>query len=144
MLEEVRQSHPVDPNVLGRLGEAYLASGNTAEAETAFQQLNEAEPGNPDNVMRLADLRIAQSKFDAALEQLTPLVDKQVADNEGGKAAELLQKVLAKRAVSRQDAPQAGRSSYDPQTRLGSFDRLRRLVRGVQPLWRRREGRSSG
>ena len=96
MLEEVRQSHPVDPNVLGRLGEAYLASGNTAEAETAFQQLNEAEPGNPDNVMRLADLRIAQSKFDAALEQLTPLVDKQVADNEGGKAAELLQKVLAK------------------------------------------------
>ena len=96
MLEEVRQSHPVDPNVLGRLGEAYLASGNTAEAETAFQQLNEAEPGNPDNVMRLADLRIAQSKFDAALEQLTPLVDKQVADNEGGKAAELLRKVLTK------------------------------------------------
>ena len=96
MLEEVRQSHPVDPTVLGRLGEAYLAAGNTAEAETAFQQLNEAEPGNPDNVLRLAGLRIAQSKFDAALEQLTPLVDKQVADNEGGKAAELLQKVLAK------------------------------------------------
>ena len=96
MLEEVRQSHPVDPNVLGRLGEAYLAAGNTAEAETTFQQLNDAEPGNPDNVLRLADLRIAQSKFDAALEQLTPLVDKQVADNEGGKAAELLQKVLAK------------------------------------------------
>lgn len=96
MLEEVRQSHPVDPNVLGRLGEAYLAAGNTAEAETAFQQLNDAQPGNPDNVLRLADLRIAQSKFDAALEQLTPLVDKQVADNEGGKAAELLQKVLAK------------------------------------------------
>ena len=96
MLEEVRQSHPVDPNVLGRLGEAYLADGNTAEAETAFQQLNDAEPGNPENVMRLADLRIAQSKFDAALEQLTPLVDKQVAINEGGKADELLQKVLAK------------------------------------------------
>ena len=96
ILEEVRQSHPVDPNVLGRLGEAYLAAGNTAEAETAFQQLNDAEPGNPDNVMRLADLRIAQSKFDAALEQLTPLVDKQVADNDGGKAAELLRKVLAK------------------------------------------------
>ena len=96
LLKEVRQSHPVDPIVLGRLGEAYLAAGNTAEAETAFQQLNEAEPGNPDNVMRLADLRIAQSKFDAALEQLTPLVDNQVAVNEGGKAGELLQKVLAK------------------------------------------------
>ena len=98
LLEEVRQSHPVDPTVLGRLGEAYLAAGNTADAETAFQQLNEAEPGNPENVMRLADLRIAQSKFDAALDELTPLVDKQVADNDGDKAAELLRKVLSKEA----------------------------------------------
>ena len=96
LLEEVRQSHPVDPTVLGRLGEAYLAAGNTADAETTFQQLNEAEPGNPENVMRLADLRIAQSKFDAALDQLTPLVDKRVADNDGDKAAELLRKVLSK------------------------------------------------
>ena len=96
LLEEVWQSHPVDPTVLGRLGEAYLAAGNTADAETTFQQLNEAEPGNPENVMRLADLRIAQSKFDAALDQLTPLVDKRVADNDGDKAAELLRKVLSK------------------------------------------------
>ncbi len=96
MLEEVRQAHPVDPNVLGRLGEAYLAAGNMDEAETAFQQLNDAEPGKPDNIVRLADLRIAQSKFDAALEQLTPLVDKQVADNEGGNATAFLKKVLSK------------------------------------------------
>ncbi len=96
MLEEVRQSHPADTGVLGQLGEAYLASGNTAEAEAAFQQLIDAEPTNPDNVLRLAELRIAQSKFDAALEQLTPLVDQKVAANEGPKASELLNKVLAK------------------------------------------------
>lgn len=96
MLEEVRRSHPADTGVLGQLGEAYLASGNTAEAEGAFQQLIDADPTNPDNVLRLAELRIAQSKFDAALEQLTPLVDQKVGANEGPKAAELLNKVLAK------------------------------------------------
>ncbi len=96
MLEEVRRSHPADTGVLGRLGEAYLASGNTAEAEGAFQQLIDADPTNPDNVLRLAGLRIAQSKFDAALEQLTPLDDQKVGANEGPQASELLNKVLAK------------------------------------------------
>ena len=96
LLEEVRGTHPNDPVLLGRLGEAYLGAANMREAESVFQKLQEVDPQNPENTLRLADLRVAQSKFDDALEQLTVLVDREVASNEGGKAAELLQRILRK------------------------------------------------
>ena len=96
LLEEVRGTHPNDSVLLGRLGEAYLGAANMREAESVFQKLQEVDPQNPENTLRLADLRIAQSKFDDALEQLTVLVDREVANNEGGKAAELLQRILSK------------------------------------------------
>ena len=96
LLEEVRGTHPNDPVLLGRLGEAYLGAGNMSEAESVFQKLQEVDPQNPDNTLRLADLRIAQSKFDDALQQLNVLVDREVANNEGAKAAELLQRILSK------------------------------------------------
>ena len=96
LLEEVRGTHPNDPVLLARLGEAYLGSANMMEAESVFQKLQEVDPQNPDNTLRLADLRIAQSKFDDALQQLTVIVDREVANNEGGKAVELLQKILSK------------------------------------------------
>lgn len=96
LLEEVRRSASGDPAILGRLGEAYLAAGNTDDAEMIFQELASVQPGNPENLLRLADLRIAQSKFDTALVELSPLVDRYVAQGEGQKAAELLSKVLSK------------------------------------------------
>jgi len=96
LLEEVRRSASGDPAVLGRLGEAYLAAGNTDDAQMIFQELATVQPGNPENILRLADLRIAQSKLDTALEELSPLVDRYVAQGEGKKATELLSKVLSK------------------------------------------------
>ncbi len=96
MLEEVRGKHASDPNILGQLGEAYLAAGNNEEAETAFQRLRDTEPDNPDHVIRIVDLRIAQGQLDAALEQLTPLIDLHVADNDSSQAIKLVQKVLSK------------------------------------------------
>jgi tetratricopeptide (TPR) repeat protein len=96
LLEEVRRSASGDPAILGRLGEAYLAAGNTDDAEMIFQELASVQPGNPENLLRLADLRIAQSKFDTALVELSPLVDRYVAQGEGQKAVELLSKVLSK------------------------------------------------
>jgi len=96
LLEEVRKSASGDPAILGRLGEAYLAAGNTDDAERVFQELASVQPGNPENLLRLADLRIAQSKFDTALVELSPLVDRYVAQGEGQKAVELLSKVLSK------------------------------------------------
>ncbi|HEY7697235.1 MAG TPA: tetratricopeptide repeat protein, partial [Vicinamibacteria bacterium] len=96
LLEEVRRVASKDPAILGKLGEAYLAAGNTDDAQMIFQELLSVQPGNPENVVRLADLRIAQSKFDTALEELSPLVDRYVSQNEGGKATELLSRVLSK------------------------------------------------
>ncbi len=96
LLEEVRRSAAGDPAILGRLGEAYLAAGNTDDAQSIFQDLAAVQPGNPDNLLRLAELRIAQSKFDTALDELSPLVDRYVAQGEGKKASELLSKVLSK------------------------------------------------
>jgi len=96
VLEEVRRSASGDPAILGRLGEAYLAAGNTDDAEMIFQELASVQPGKPENLLRLADLRIAQSKFDTALVELSPLVDRYVAQGEGQKAVELLSKVLSK------------------------------------------------
>ena len=96
MLEEVRSEHPGDPALLGQLGEAYLAAGNTSEAEKAFQELLDAEPDNRENVLRVVELRLAQSRLDQALDQLTPLIDHHVSANEGEQATELLRMVLAK------------------------------------------------
>jgi len=96
MLEDVRSLHPADPTVLGQLGEAYLSAGNNSEAETVFQKLRETEPDSSEHVLRIVDLRIAQGRLNAALEQLAPLVDVHVGEGDGATAAELLQKVLAK------------------------------------------------
>jgi tetratricopeptide (TPR) repeat protein len=96
ILEEVRRTASRDPAILARLGEAYLAAGNTDDAQGVFQELASVQPGNPENVLRLADLRIAQSKLDTALEELSPLVDRFVAQGEGQKATELLSRILSK------------------------------------------------
>jgi tetratricopeptide (TPR) repeat protein len=96
LLEEVRKTASGDAAILGKLGEAYLAAGNTDDAQSIFQELTSIQPGNPENILRLADLRIAQSKLDTALDELTPLVDRHVAQSEGKKATELLGKVLSK------------------------------------------------
>ncbi len=96
LLEEVRRTASSDPAILGLLGEAYLAAGNTDDAELVFQDLASVHPGNPENLLRLADVRIAQSKFDTALVELSPLVDRYVAQGEGQKAVESLSKVLSK------------------------------------------------
>ena len=96
MLEDAKRASPDNPEVLGRLGEAYLAAGNTGAAAQSFQRLIQLQPDKPENVIRLADLKIAESQLDGALEQLTPLVDRLVGENEAQKATNLLQRVLSK------------------------------------------------
>ena len=96
ILSEIRGKHPDDVELLSRLGEAYQGAGNLDEAETVYDRLGEIEPDNPEHAGRRADLAIGQGQFDRALELLTPVIDRQVDQGEGDKAAALLQKVLGK------------------------------------------------
>ena len=94
LLEEVREQHPRDVELLSRLGEAYMGAGRAAEAETLFGRLTELEPDNADHASRLAELAIAQGNCDRALEIFVPAVDNLVAKKEGEKAVAHLQKIL--------------------------------------------------
>ena len=96
ILVDAECTNPDNLEILVTLGEAYLAAGNTGEAAKSFKHLSELQPDNPENVIRLADLKIMQSELDEALEQLTPLVERMVANEEALKAADVLQRVLSK------------------------------------------------
>ncbi len=94
LLEEVREQHPQDVELLSRLGEAYMGAGRSAEAEAMFRRLADLEPDNADHTSRLADLAIGQGNCDQALELLAPAVDRLVAGKEGEKASAYLQKIM--------------------------------------------------
>jgi len=96
LLEEIRDQNPKDVELLTRLGEAYTGAGQVAEATSSFRRLAELEPDNPQHSVRLAELAIAQAKYDQALDLLTPAVDQYVSRREGERATTLLQKVLGR------------------------------------------------
>ena len=96
VLEEVREQHPKDVELLSRLGEAYMGAGKNSQAETIFGRLAELEPGNAEHASRLGELAIGQGNYDQALEIISPSVDQQVASREGEKASAHLQKILSR------------------------------------------------
>lgn len=95
-LEDVLKGTPNDTQTLVQLGEAYLSSNRIEDAEKIFKHLVELHPDNPETRVQMARLLLAKGKFDAAYDELVPLVDRFLGRGEGEKAASLLQQLVQK------------------------------------------------
>jgi tetratricopeptide (TPR) repeat protein len=93
-LEEAAHQAPTDPQVLTRLGEAYLGARKIAEAERIFQRLLELDPEDVEARTQMGRVHIQQRQFDQALDQFLPLVERHTARREGDRAAALLQEIV--------------------------------------------------
>ena len=95
-LEEAVQGTPNDPDIMGRLGEAYLGSKRIADAEGLFKRLLEINPNDEDTRVQMARVSLQQNQFDRAYEEMEPLVEKLVQRRDGDRAASLLQQIVQK------------------------------------------------
>jgi len=95
-LEEATHGMPNDPDIMGRLGEAYLGSKRIAEAEGLFKRLLEINPNDEDTRVQMARVSLQQNQFDRAYEEMEPLVEKLVQRRDGDRAASLLQQIVQK------------------------------------------------
>jgi pilus assembly protein FimV len=95
-LEEATQGKPNDPDIMGRLGEAYLGSKRIAEAEGLFKRLLELNPNDEDARVQMARVSLQQGHFDRAYGEMEPLVEKLVQNRDGDRAAALLQQIVQK------------------------------------------------
>jgi pilus assembly protein FimV len=95
-LEEAVHGMPNDPDIMGRLGEAYLGSKRIAEAEGLFKRLLEINPNDEDTRVQMARVSLQQNQFDRAYEEMEPLVEKLVQRRDGDRAASLLQQIVQK------------------------------------------------
>jgi putative PEP-CTERM system TPR-repeat lipoprotein len=64
---------PDDPILLRLAGEAYLASGNAMEAESAYERANAIDKGNMASAVRLAQVRFAAGDSTRAMSELEAL-----------------------------------------------------------------------
>jgi len=95
-LEEAAQTTPNDPDIMGRLGEAYLGSKRIAEAEGIFKRLLEINPNDEDTRVQMARVSLQQGQFDRAYAEMEPLVERLVERRDGDRAASLLQQIVQK------------------------------------------------
>jgi tetratricopeptide (TPR) repeat protein len=95
-LEEAAQTTPNDPDIMARLGEAYLGSKRIAEAEGIFKRLLEINPSDEDTRVQMARVSLQQGHFDRAYAEMEPLVERLVERRDGDRAASLLQQIVQK------------------------------------------------
>ncbi|HUG54440.1 MAG TPA: tetratricopeptide repeat protein [Vicinamibacteria bacterium] len=95
-LEAAVEGAPDDPDVMGRLGEAYLGSKRIEAAAAMFNRLLEVNPGDEEARVQIARVHLQQGQFDRAYAEMEPLVDKFVQRRDGDRAAALLQQIVQK------------------------------------------------
>ncbi len=97
VLEEVVREAPRDPQLLFRLGEAYVGGKKLTEAESIFKRLLEIDPNDQDSRVQMGRVCLLQGNPDAAFEHFQPVVEKLLGRKEGDKAVTLLQQVAQQR-----------------------------------------------
>ena len=97
VLEEVVREAPKDPQLLFRLGEAYVGGKRLAEAESIFKRLLEIDANDQDSRVQMGRVCLLQGDPDGAFEHFQPVVEKLVGRKEGDKAITLLQQIAQQR-----------------------------------------------
>jgi tetratricopeptide (TPR) repeat protein len=97
VLEEVVREAPKDPQLLFRLGEAYVGGKKLTEAESIFKRLLEIDPNDQDSRVQMGRVCLLQGNPDGAFEHFEPVVEKLLGRKDGDKAITLLQQIAQQR-----------------------------------------------
>jgi tetratricopeptide (TPR) repeat protein len=97
VLEEVVREAPRDPQLLFRLGEAYVGGKKLVEAESIFKRLLEIDPNDQDSRVQMGRVCLLQGDPDSAFEHFQPVVEKLLGRKESDKAITLLQQIAQQR-----------------------------------------------
>jgi pilus assembly protein FimV len=94
IVDAALESSPTEPKFLAMLGRIQLAKGDMRAAKAALDRGLAANPNDPALREAVADLQLRTGNPDAALEMITPLVEKAIGKGERGTAVEMLNRVL--------------------------------------------------
>jgi tetratricopeptide (TPR) repeat protein len=90
VLEEASAHAPDDVSVLAQLGDAYLGSKKTDDAERVFRRLVDVQPDNLEHRIQMGRLYLSKGDLDATYEEFSAVAEKYLEREEPGRAIALL------------------------------------------------------
>ncbi len=100
--ELVGREHPGFAPVFDRLGEARLSAGDFAGAAVAFEKLTRLAPGQANGALGLAQVRLAEERFEAAYELAEAALELASGDRRGHYTLGLAARGLGREQEARQ------------------------------------------